>query len=422
MLHASRLLAATVALLALGLPATNADDRIQHHTLLLTWQQDPTTTMTIQWLERSHEDRLDPIPQPVELAYRHEQQQDFRHATTSVHEMQQWPDRFRQRVELTGLEPDTTYHFQIPGLDRTFRFRTMPTDLREPIRFATGGCVRHWQGWMEQMNRQVMQYDIDFVVWGGDLAYANGSQENLDRWEEWFHANHNALIDDDGRVVPIIVGIGNHEVPGGYLVGRDDYEPTDAYRGAHAPYFFQLFAFPGQPGYNVLDFGDYLSLVVLDTAHANPIPGDQADWLADTLARRHDVPHVFPVYHVPAYPSARAYDAFFNVQIREHWVPLFERHGVEVVFESHDHAYKRTPPIREGRVDPARGVVYMGDGAWGVRLREVHDVDATWYLHRAESVRHGIIVTLHGRQRHMLAVDIDGRVIDEYPARPAEGR
>ncbi|MFA9479818.1 sugar-binding protein [Phycisphaerales bacterium AB-hyl4] len=357
-------------------------------------------------------------PDAAELLYRAAGESEFQTAETAVHRMIAWPGVFRQRVELTGLEPASTYEFQIPGVDRTFKFRTMPTDIDEPLRFATGGDIRHRQDWMEATNRQAMKYDIDFVVWGGDFAYADAMEERLYRWDEWFQANYNTLISDDGRVVPVVAGIGNHEVRGGYMVNQDDYEPTDEYRLGRAPYFFQLFAFPGQPGYGVLDFGDYLSIVLPDTNHANPIAGEQTDWLASVLAEREHVPHVFPVYHVPAYPSHRPYDGGVSRQVREHWVPLFEEHGIEVVFENHDHTYKRTHPLRGGEVDPHRGIVYMGDGAWGVGTRDVHDVEETWYLRRAESTRHAIIVTLHGRHRHMLVVSEDGDILDEYPQTP----
>ena len=32
--------------------------------------------------------------------------------------------------------------------------------------------------------------------------------------------------------------------------------------------------------------------------------------------------------------------------IKDHWITLFEQHGVRLAFENHDHAYKRTYPIR----------------------------------------------------------------------------
>jgi len=48
-----------------------------------------------------------------------------------------------------------------------------------------------------------------------------------------------------------------------------------------------------------LDFGDYLSLVLLDSGHVAPIGGEQADWLDSALGERAERPHVFAVNHVP---------------------------------------------------------------------------------------------------------------------------
>ena len=157
-----------------------------------------------------------------------------------------------------------------------------------------------------------------------------------------------------------------------------------------------------------------MSVIALDSTHTHPVEGTQTQWLQDTLARRVRTPHLIAVYHVPAYPSVRSYDARISALIREHWVPLFEQYGVDIVFENHDHAYKRTPLIRNGTVDP-RGVMYLGDGAWGAKVRTVHPPAETWYLDRAESVHHVIVVTIHGQQRRIKAIDESGAVFDSYP-------
>src|SRR5690606_5922188 len=62
---------------------------------------------------------------------------------------------------------------------------------------------------------------------------------------------------------------------------------------------------------------------------------------------------------------------------RHHFVPLFEKYNVDIVTESHDHALKRTLPIREGGPHE-HGITYIGDGGLGVPLRSP---DPTrWYL------------------------------------------
>ena len=65
------------------------------------------------------------------------------------------------------------------------KFRTMPETADRPIRFAAGGDVRHQVNWMDQTNRRAMAYEPDFVLWGGDLAYADGREDRAYRWYEF---------------------------------------------------------------------------------------------------------------------------------------------------------------------------------------------------------------------------------------------
>jgi len=160
------------------------------------------------------------------------------------------------------------------------------------------------------------------------------------------------------------------------------------------------------------------SLVLLNTGHTATVQGAQTEWLQGVLAARPTVPFVFPVYHVPGYPSVRSFAGNTSVLVREHWVPLFERFGVRVAFENHDHAYKRTYPIRAGRRD-STGVVYIGDGAWGAVPRPIgrEHTEPAWYLETAKSVNHAIFVTLDTRAARFEMVDTAGVRFDSHRAR-----
>lgn len=383
--------------------------------MVLTWQRDPQTTMTIDWHTLPADRSRDHL-----VEYRALGSEAWKRATGDARPFP-FSDRTIHRVELTDLEPGTTYEFRFGAASRIFRFRTIQSDFDEqPLRFVTGGDIRHSQEWMERTNRVAMQHDPQFLLWGGDLAYANAREANLDRWYEYFDAIGNTLIDADGLVTPIIVGIGNHEVLDHFVMRSDDYENSDAWRSSWAPYFYDVAAFPGQPGYDVLDFGSFLSIVMTDTGHANPIEGRQTQWLTGILGARTDrFTHIIPVIHVPAYPSVRRMDGdspfngLISRQIQTLWCPLFEQANVRVVFANHDHGYKRTVPIRAGeRHDD--GIVYIGDGAWGVETRDVHDAATTWYLETSQSVRHCIVVTLDGDDIRCVMVDEHGTVIDGY--------
>lgn len=327
---------------------------------------------------------------------------------------------FREFLE--NLKPDSEYEFRFGPEGRLYSFRTMPETLSRPVRFAIGGDTRHSLEWWETMNRVAVSQDIDFAVLGGDLAYEDGSAKKVNNVIEWFDGYKKTFVTADGRVIPVLVIVGNHEVRGGYVNGlvadfvKEEKITTgpDAFREKIAPYFYALFASPGQPGYRAIDFGDYLSFLLLDTNHTNFIEGEQTTWLAGELDKRKGRSNVFPVYHVPAYPSVREFDNPVSTLLRKLWLPLFEKHGVKYAFENHDHAYKRTPPIAAGKPDP-EGIIFIGDGAWGVGPRETHPVEETWYLEKALSVRHCIITTLEKDKISFRVLDATNQEIDKFP-------
>jgi len=367
---------------------------------ILSWQNDPTSTMTIDWLtEKDSQNKIE---------YRVKGETLW---IISKHDSFGFPysDRLQNRSELVGLKPDTKYEFRINNGD-VYKFRTMPNNLNRSIKFAAGGDMMHRKDWMINTNQSVAHYDLDFVIIGGDLAYADGLSDNVHRWYDFMEIWSNTMKTQTGRIIPLLVSIGNHEVKKGYVSNYKLYEQTDSFRMMEAPYFFTLFAFPGQPGYNVLDFGDYLTLVALDTGHINPISGIQKDWLKETLGDRQGKANIIPFYHVPAYPSFRNFNDSLNVEVRTHWVTLFEQNqNINVVFENHDHTYKRTYPLKNNIID-LDGIHYIGDGAWGVETREVRD--GLWYLAEARSVRHFILVEITEENIYINAIDENGYKID----------
>ncbi|MFQ5988934.1 MAG: fibronectin type III domain-containing protein [Candidatus Methylomirabilales bacterium] len=357
----------------------------------LTWQRDPTTTMTIQWHSNGGHDDV--------VQYQRLDEEVW-HTSRGSHHPMPHSDRIVHVAELTGLKPATDYRFRFGENSVEFKFRTMPSDMSKPIRFVVGGDTMDgfdmFDEWYEETCRLVAKQDPMFTVIGGDIAYANGEARSVKRWYRWLAGWKKYMVTSDGRLIPLVVAIGNHEVRGQFGQTPDQ-----------APYFYKLFALPDKRSYRVLDFGRYMSLVLLDSGHTHAIDGEQTDWLRRTLADRQELPHLFAIYHVPAYPSVRNFDNGVSAKIREHWVPLFEQFGVDVAFEHHDHVYKRTHGIRAGKVDP-RGVLYLGDGAWGAMLRRPRD---RWYLAKTASKRHFSLVTV-GQSRSFLAIDSEGQIFD----------
>ena len=183
--------------------------------LILTWQQDPLTTMTIDW-------QTEPDDEALPVLYYQKVSDELWKEVKADQRKFPYSARTIHRVELTALEPGTYYRFRMGEFTRVYKFRTMPENIVDaPLVFATGGDTRpskwtfeeHYRkelglGSMEDLNKIALDYDVDFIAWSGDFAYADGREDMLYRWEWWFESNMNSLIDEDGRVVPLLLGVG----------------------------------------------------------------------------------------------------------------------------------------------------------------------------------------------------------------------
>ncbi len=311
------------------------------------------------------------------------------------------------RAALTSLPAGKDIEFRISRKDaaksETFAFR-MPPEIATSVRFVTGGDLYHKREPMDRMTRTAAAQDPLFALLGGDLAYANNVSH--DRWFDFADSWAQNSRTPDGRLVPMIVAIGNHEIIG------NGYHPTDAPSPDAASMFYSIFAFPEMNNAtHAVDFGGYLSILNLDSGHTKNIAAQNA-WLDGSLRTRAHVPNLFVCYHRPAYGAGIKADA---VDIRNHWCPLFEKYRVSAVFENDHHVFSRSHPIKAGVIDPENGIPYLGSGAWSVDLKPLDPKELKkrpWIAH-AESRNHFYLIeTLPQGGYIAIAKDIEGKEFD----------
>jgi acid phosphatase type 7 len=97
--------------------------------IFLTWQGDPTTTMTIQWIGPEEESLAKVLYGKVGAA-----EADWQ---TAAPRLKDFPDTIYRvhRCELTGLEPGAEYQFRV-GEGSVRRFRTMPAKATDTLQWA----------------------------------------------------------------------------------------------------------------------------------------------------------------------------------------------------------------------------------------------------------------------------------------------
>ena len=332
-------------------------------TLLLTWEGDPCTTMTAQWLRgpglgdrpekgKGEEVRWKKLGEPTWQVVR-STSTDF--PDPEKRGMPRWS---LSRVRWKGLEEGKEYVFQV-GDSPEQGFRTAPEKLGAGVTFVVGGDVDVMES-SAQIMRVGSEQDPLFMSVGGDLAYGDGHDvvREIKFWEQWSEVARAP----DGRIIPFVAGIGNHEVKGGYV----QEGATFAQMKERAPFFYSLFGGLYRKEEPVaLDFGNYLSLLLMDSGHVLPIPSQTA-WLKKNLEMRKSVPWVFASWHVPAFPSFRSWrEQKEIVQSREEWVPVLEASEVTAVFNHHEHNLQRVET--EGKA--GRKIPFLGNGALGVEAR-----------------------------------------------------
>jgi len=222
-----------------------------------------------------------------------------------------------------------------------------------------------------------------FHLFNGDLCYANLAEDRVRTWWDFWHNNSRSA-----RHRPWMPSPGNHENELGN--GPIGYQAYQTY-----------FSVPPAEGQTELTRGLWyaftagsvrvISIANDDVAYQDGgnsyvrgySGGAQKAWLEKELgaARRHrDVDWVVVCMHQVAISTADKFNGA-DLGIREEWMPLFDRHGVDLVVCGHEHHYERSHPIRgqqanatltpiaaatgTASIDTSQGTVHMVIGGGG---------------------------------------------------------
>src|SRR6185295_17887575 len=144
---------------------------------------------------------------------------------------------------------------------------------------------------------------------------------------------------------------------------------------------------------------------------------DMYNWLEQSLARS-TATWKFVVHHYPPYSSYA--DDFGDTKMERSLlgdedarglVPLYEKYGVDIVFDGHIHLYERTWPIRRNKVVDHDGVIYVTTGGAGGDT-EIAAPTRSWFTNTVRTVHHFCYCAINGNSLQFKAIDENGQLFD----------
>jgi Calcineurin-like phosphoesterase/Purple acid Phosphatase, N-terminal domain len=222
-----------------------------------------------------------------------------------------------------------------------------------------------------------------FHLFNGDLCYANLANDRVRTWSDFWENNSRSA-----RNRPWMPSVGNHEIElGNGPLGFSAYQT--------------YFSVPPTPGQSAETKGLWYAFTVGsvrvisisnddvclqnggDVYNLGYSGGAQKAWLEGELASARqygDIDWVVICMHQVAISTADKFNGA-DLGIRQEWLPLFDKYGVDLVVCGHEHHYERSHPIRGQQVnatltpipsatrtdviDTTKGTVHMVIGGGG---------------------------------------------------------
>jgi len=319
------------------------------------------------------------------------------------------------RVEINDLSCATEYSYEIilTNKKETLRsglstFRTAPDDSAAfsfILMSEFGGTASYDCPTLPPLRELIRRERPDFIQSVGDIV-SRGTDDS--HWDLYLFSPFSDIL----RTTPFFPCVGNHET----MHDATCVDPTlqaEMYR-----FYDRYLSFPHCYSY---DYGCAHFTVMDSTAFFSGFRNDEKDAYVPILREdwhscdeyrflEHDLAEStakwkFVIFHFPVYASS-----YYVVRDLRVLCPLFEKYGVDIVFNSHAILYERSHPIRGGKPHP-NGVRYILTGGF-------NDVD-WWFWERTAhhsakiAARPNYVrVALTPWSLELQAVDYEGKLFD----------
>ncbi len=289
-----------------------------------------------------------------------------------------------QTVELSDLQPGTTYSYSVERGERTWdgTFRT-PTGADDTVRFDVFGSSGVGSDSQHAIAAEMVADAPDFVLHTGDVVFPRGA---LCHYGLRYFGPYEDLI-GNSLVAP--------------AVGEIDLKANNgkAFRES-----FELPADPNEenPLYRSFDYGP-VHVVILDSELYEKDDQEDIDaqrnWLTSDLEAT-DLPWTVVVLHQPLYSSTKG---AASDRIADDLEPIFQENGVDLVLSGHARNYERF------QLDD--GITYVVTGGGGAGLQSLGSNRTSV---AAASVHHYLSIEATPDGLSARVIDDKGNVVDTF--------
>lgn len=307
---------------------------------------------------------------------------------------------------LDGLRADTPYFYRVSGVDTTgnridsglLSFRTAPLP-GAPFTIAVSADTEARTHINGRMSALIWEERPNLLLLAGDLT-DGGSKNTRFEWTHEYFAGMGPLF---GRV-PVIAAPGNGE--------------------SELHWFRHYHRQPGDEAFFSHRYGD-AEIFVLDSNledREKREPGFRARqkaWLDQALGASTAKWKIAMHHHAMMSTDDDDYGNSWTGKSRggddvvtAEFQPLYEKHGVDLVFVGHLHTYERSWPIRNGKVDQ-NGVTYVQVGGMGGNLEDFQPTKP-WFNRKSFRDHHYLMLRGAGDTLEAEAFDADGNRRDAF--------
>lgn len=238
-------------------------------------------------------------------------------ATAESTQSTSYGSRAVHNIKLTGLAPNTTYHYRVHQGGTTtadYMFTTAPLP-GTPARWIFTGDVHTNPDIHDAMAAQMASFSPGMIAMSGDIQKFGGYAE----WNTvWFTPGQQKIM----TTIPWVEAIGNHEymADSGLVRAKAFEQAPDGV----------------DDGYFSFDYGD-AHIAVMKFGWDPLVEGDpQWNWIVNDLATTTQ-PWKFVIYHHPAYSYGGHGSDPVSINLT---TKVLEPAGVDFVFNGHEHFFQ----------------------------------------------------------------------------------